>query len=84
MYLWAKDLAESHVLEVQGCFVGDGCADPLRSGGGRRAGQRVRYNISCTWQIPQLVGILGDESQVVLLAAPRSAARLCRAKISGL
>ena len=38
-------------------------------GGSRRAGQRVRYNISCTWQIPQLVGILGDESQVALLAA---------------
>jgi hypothetical protein len=72
LYLWAKDLAEGHVLEVQGCFVGDGCADPLRSsgdGGGRRAGQRVRYNISCTWQIPQLVGIFGDESQVALLAA---------------
>jgi hypothetical protein len=71
LYLWAKDLAESHVLEVQGCLVGDGCADPLRSGGsggGRRVGQSVRYHVSCTWQIPQLVGILGDKSQVALLA----------------
>ncbi len=25
-YLWAEDLAESHVPEVQGCLVGDGCA----------------------------------------------------------
>ena len=72
MYLWAEDLAEGHVPEVQGCLVGDGCADPLRSGGdggGRRAGQRVRHHISCTWQIPQLVGVFGDESQVALLAA---------------
>ena len=38
-------------------------------GGGRWAGQRVRYDIGCTWQIPQLVGIFGDESQVALLAA---------------
>ena len=69
LYLWAKDLAESHVLEIQGRLVGDGCADPLRSGGGRRAGQRVRYHVSCTWQIPQLVGVFGDKSQVTLLAA---------------
>jgi hypothetical protein len=72
LYLWAKDLAESHVLEVKGRLVGDGCADPLRSGGdggGRRAGQRVRHDVCCTWQIPQLVGIFGDESQVALLAA---------------
>jgi hypothetical protein len=72
LYLWAEDLAESHVPEVQGCLVGDGCADPLRSGGdggGRRAGQRVRYHVSCTWQIPQLVGVFGDKSQVTLLAA---------------
>ncbi len=70
MYLWAKDLAEGHVLEIQGRFVGDGCADQLHSGGdGRRTGQRVRYDIGCTWQIPQLVGIFGDESQVALLAA---------------
>jgi hypothetical protein len=33
LYLWAEDLAESHVPEVQGCLVGDGCADPVRSGG---------------------------------------------------
>ena len=60
LYLWAEDLTESHVPEVQGCLVGDGCADPLRSGGdggGRRAGQRVRYHVSCTWQIPQLVSV---------------------------
>ncbi|MFO0005294.1 MAG: hypothetical protein ACK559_29625, partial [bacterium] len=38
-------------------------------GGGRRAGQRVRHDVCCTWQIPQLVGIFGDESQVALLAA---------------
>ncbi len=70
LYLWAEDLAEGHILEVQGCLVGDGCADPLRSGGGgRRAGQRVCHHLSCTWQIPQLVGVLGDESQVALLAA---------------
>ena len=29
LYLRAEDLAESHVPEVQGCLVGDGCADPL-------------------------------------------------------
>ncbi len=72
LYLWAEDLAESHVPEVQGCLVGDGCADPLRScgdGGCRRAGQRVRYHVSCTWQILQLVGVFGDKSQVTLLAA---------------
>ena len=69
MYLWAEDLAESHVLEVKRLLVGDGCADPLRSGGGRRAGQRVRHHVSCTWQIPQLVGVFGDKSQVTLLAA---------------
>ena len=69
LYLWAKDLAESHVLEIQGRLVGDGCADPLRSGGGRRAGQRVLYHVSCTWQILQLVGVFGDKSQVTLLAA---------------
>ncbi len=70
LYLWAEDLAESHILEVKGRFVGDGCADPLDpGGGGRRAGQRVCHHIRCTWQIPQLVGVLGDESQVALLAA---------------
>ena len=71
MYLWAEDLAESHVLEIQRCLVGDGCADPLRSGGGggRRAGKRARHHVSCTWQIPQLVGVFGDKSQVALLAA---------------
>ncbi len=65
LYLWAEDLAESHVPEVQGCLV------PLRSGGdggGHRAGQRVRYHVSCTWQILQLVGVFEDESQVTLLA----------------
>jgi hypothetical protein len=36
MYLWAKDLAKGHVLQIQGCSVGDGCADPGGSGGGRR------------------------------------------------
>jgi hypothetical protein len=30
LYMWAEDLAESHVLEV----VGDGCADPFDPGGG--------------------------------------------------
>ncbi len=70
LYLWAEDLAEGHILEIQGCLVGDGCADPLRpGGGGRRAGQRVCHHIKCTWQIPQLVGVFGDESQVALLAA---------------
>ena len=70
LYLWAEDLAESHVLEVKGRFVGDGCADPFDpGGGGRRAGQRVRYHIGCTWKIFQLVGVFADESQVALLAA---------------
>jgi hypothetical protein len=70
LYLWAEDLAESHILEVKGRFVGDGCADPLDPGGGScRAGQRIRHHIRCTWQIPQLVGVFGDESQVALLAA---------------
>ncbi len=51
-------------------FVGDGCADPLSPGGGRRrAGQRVRHHIRCTRQISQLVGVFGDESQVALLAS---------------
>jgi hypothetical protein len=27
LYLWAEDLAESHVLEIQGRPVGDGFAD---------------------------------------------------------
>ncbi len=64
MYLWAEDLAESHVLEVKGRFVGNGCADPFDPGGSgrRRAGQRVRHHIRCTWQIFQLVGVFGDES----------------------
>jgi hypothetical protein len=60
LYLWAKDLAEGHVLEVKGRLVGDGCADLFCSGGdggGRRAGQCVRHDICCTWQIPQLVGV---------------------------
>ncbi len=60
LYLRAEDLAESHVLEVKGRLVGDGCAYLLRSGGdggGRRAGQRVRHDVCCTWQIPQLVGV---------------------------
>ncbi len=70
MYLWAEDLAEGHILEVKGRLVGDGCADSLGpGGGGHRAGQRVRHYISRTWQIPQLVGVFGDESQVALLAA---------------
>ncbi len=70
MYLRAEDLAEGHILEVKGRLVGNGCADPLSpGGGGRRAGQRVRHHISCTRQIPQLVGVFGDESQVALLAA---------------
>jgi hypothetical protein len=70
LYLWAEDLAESHILEVKGRIVGDGCADPLNPGGsGHRAGQHVRHHIRCTWQIPQLVGVLGDEGQVALLAA---------------
>jgi hypothetical protein len=59
LYLWAEDLAESHILEVKGRFVSDGCADPLDPGGGRRrAGQRVCHHIRCTWQIFQLVGVL--------------------------
>ncbi len=50
LYLWAEDLAESHVLEVKGRFVGDGCADPFDpGGGGHRAGQRVRHHIRRTW-----------------------------------
>jgi hypothetical protein len=57
LYLWAKVLAESHVLEIQGRLVGDGCADPLRSGGGggHRAGKRVRHHVSCTWYLSWLV-----------------------------
>jgi hypothetical protein len=71
LYLWAEDLAEGHILEVEGRLVGDSCADPLRStgGSGRRAGQRVRYHIGRNWQILQLVGVFGDKSQVALLAA---------------
>ena len=42
---------------------------PAATAAAARTGQRVRYDISCTWQIPQLIGIFGDESQVVLLAA---------------
>jgi hypothetical protein len=60
LYLWAEDLAESHVLEVEGRLVGDGCAYllcPGGDGGGRRAGQCVRHDVCCTWQIPQLVGV---------------------------
>ncbi len=30
LYLWAEDLAEGHILEVEGRLVGDGCADPPR------------------------------------------------------
>ncbi len=70
LYLWAEDLAESHILEVKGRFVGGGCADPFDPGcGGRRAGQRVRHHVRYTWQVPQLVGVHGDEGQVALLAA---------------
>jgi hypothetical protein len=29
----------------------------------------VCHHVSCTWKIPQLVGVLGDEGQVALLAA---------------
>ncbi len=92
LFLWAVDLAESHVLEVKGRFFGDGCADPFDpGGGGRRAGQGVRHHIRCTWQILQLVGVFGDESQVALMAARWHCWRpevggetLCRVKISGL
>ncbi len=39
LYLWAKDLAEDHILYIQGHSVGDGSADPgVPGGGGRRAG----------------------------------------------
>ena len=72
LYLRAEDLAESHIFEVKGRLVGDGCAYLVCSGGdggGRRAGQSVCHDVCCTWQIPQLVGIFGDESQVALLAA---------------
>ncbi len=70
LYLWAEDLAEGHILEVKWQFVGDSCADPLDPGvSGRREGQRVSHHIRCTWLIPQLVGVFGDESQVALLAA---------------
>ncbi len=34
LYLWAEDLAEGHILEIQGRAVGDGCADPGGPGGG--------------------------------------------------
>jgi hypothetical protein len=46
LYLWAKDLAEGHILHGQGRPVGDGCADPGSPGGRRRwAGQCVCYNV---------------------------------------
>jgi hypothetical protein len=62
LYLLAEDLAESHVLELKGRFVSDGCADPFDPGGSsRRAGQRIRHHIRCTWQIFLLVGVFGDE-----------------------
>ncbi len=49
LYLWPEDLAESHFLEVEGRFVGEGCADPFDPGGGsHRAGQGVRHLIRCT------------------------------------
>ncbi len=28
LYLWAKDLAEGHILQIQWCSVSDGCTDP--------------------------------------------------------
>ncbi len=50
LYLWAEDLAESHVLEIQGQPVGDGCADLGGPGGGRRrARQRVRHHARRIW-----------------------------------
>jgi hypothetical protein len=58
LYLWAEDLAEGHILEIQGRHVGDGCADPGGPGAGRRwAGQRVRHHVRRTWYIHKLVGV---------------------------
>jgi hypothetical protein len=57
--LWAEDLAEGHILEIEGRSVSDGCADPDSPGGGcRQVGQRVRYHVRHTWYIHQLVGVL--------------------------
>ncbi len=59
LYLWAEDLAEGHILEIQGRPVGDGCADPGGLGGcRRRAGQRVRHHVRRTWYTHKLVGVL--------------------------
>jgi hypothetical protein len=57
LYLWAKDLAEGHILSIRGPSVGDG-------GPGRR-----RYNIWSTWYIHELVCVFRNERQVTLLAA---------------
>ncbi len=49
LYLWAEDLAECHIIEIQRRLVGDGCADPGGpSGSCRRAVQHVRYHICLT------------------------------------
>jgi hypothetical protein len=70
LYLWAEDLAEGHVLEIQGRPIGDGCAGPGGpGGGGRQARQRVRYHICLTWYIHQLVSVFRNECQLALLAA---------------
>ncbi len=61
LYLWAEDLAESYILEIQGSPIGDGCADlGDPDGGRRRAGQRIRYYVCLTLYIHQLVNVFRD------------------------
>jgi hypothetical protein len=61
LYLWAEDLAEGYILEIQGRPFGDGCADLGDPDGGRRqAGQRIRYYVCFTLYIHQLVSVFRD------------------------
>jgi hypothetical protein len=46
LYLWAKELkelAEGHILEIQGCSIDDGCAD--LDDFSRQTGQCVCHNV---------------------------------------
>jgi len=69
LYLWAEDLPESHVPQVERVVVCDGCTDgrrPRQRGGG--AGQCVGDDVGLTWYMEQVGGVLGDEGKLPLLA----------------
>jgi hypothetical protein len=77
------DLAEDHVLEIQGPPAGNGCDPGGPRGGRRRVGQRVRHQVRRTWYIYKLVGVFRNECKVALLAARGQRSDSVEGKIQG-